>query len=810
MTNKSIYGNKKLFESDIKPLNKTLAKHYSGADAPDLHVAFFDIEVDFCKDRGYSSVEEAFLPITAIGTYLQWCDTMVCLAVPPKTLTWEAALAIAANYPEVKLCRDEKEMINLFLDIIDDADVLSGWNSEGYDIPYLHNRIVKVLGKQETRRLCLFNQFPRERTFERFGKEQITYDLVGRVHLDYMQLYKQYNYEERHSYSLDAIGETETGERKVEYDGSLDHLYNHDFALFLEYNIQDTMLIHKIDQVPEVQFIRLANSIAHDNTVLLPTVMGAVATTEQAIINECHRLGFILPDKQRSKQSDTRAPGAYVATPKKGYWEWLGSIDLASLYPSVFRALNMSPETIVGQLRHTHTDEEINNKLKLHGMTYAKAWQGKFGCNEFELVIEKDTEKEIHVDLEDGSTFKSTGSEIYRMIFESGKNWSISANGTIFDCDRAGIIPTLLARWFTERREMQAKKKAATTPEERAMWDKRQLVKKINLNSLYGAILNAHCRFYDRRVGMSTTLTGRSIARHMAAEANRLLTGEYDYRGEAIIYGDTDSAYFTASKLVDVPLNLEIATQMYDAISDSVSDSFPEFMQNAHHCPEENGKIIKCEREVIGRSGVFITKKRYAIKVLNNEGRIIEGGKMKVMGMEIKRSDTPKYMQDFLMTVLENTLDGQGETAVIKQITEFRQEFKKMDPWKKGMPKSVNNLTNYNDLIDAGNANRVPGHVQASINYNQLRNMNADNYSLKVTDGAKIMVCKLKANTLGFTSVAYPVDETHLPDWFKLLPFDDIEMEKTVLDGKLQNVLGVMNWDLSKSNQSYAMRKYFS
>ena len=204
--NKNIYKYKKLFESDIRPLNKTLAKHYKDAESPILQKAFLDIEVDFCKERGYSSVEEAFMPITAIGVYLQWSKKLLCLAVPPKSLTLSEAQAAAKNYPEVKLCHDEAEMIDLFLNFIDDADVLSGWNSEGYDIPYIIHRIIKVLGKHSTRRLCLFNQLPKQRIFERFGKEHTTYDLVGRVHLDYLQLYKQYNYEERHSYKLDTIG----------------------------------------------------------------------------------------------------------------------------------------------------------------------------------------------------------------------------------------------------------------------------------------------------------------------------------------------------------------------------------------------------------------------------------------------------------------------------------------------------------------------------------------------------------------------------------------------------------------------------
>jgi len=447
----------RLFESDIKPLNKTLERHYSGAEPPRLHTAFFDIEVDFDPLRGYSSPDDPFTAITAIGVYLQWMDAMVCLAVPPKTLTWEQAQSIAAKLPEVILFRTESEMLATFLNLIEDADILSGWNSEGYDIPYTVNRIIRTLGKSALRKLCLLDQMPSTRTFDSHGSERTTYDLVGRVHMDYMQLYRKYNYEERHSYRLDYIGEMEVGEKKVAYEGSLDRLYNYAFDRFLEYNIQDVMLLHKLDQ--KLQFIDLANTIAHDNTVLLPVVMGAVATTEQAIINEAHRRGFVVPDRNRSSQEDSQAAGAYVAFPKKGFHEWVGSSDLNSLYPSVFRALNMAPETMVGQVRTNYTDEEIHNKMTLEKMTFSDAWNGKFGTNEFELVLSKDTVRTLYLDMVDGNTVECTGADIYNLVFHSGQPWNISANGTIFKTDFQGIVPGLLERWYASRKIQQRRKK---------------------------------------------------------------------------------------------------------------------------------------------------------------------------------------------------------------------------------------------------------------------------------------------------------------------------------------------------------------
>ena len=284
---------------------------------------------------------------------------------------------IVAKFEDTFVFENESDLLKTFLDVIEDADVISGWNSEGYDIPYMVNRVKRVLSKDDTRRFCLFGQFPKERTFERFGKENITFDLIGRVHMDYMQLYRKYTYNEMHSYSLDAIGEYELDETKVAYEGTLDQLFNNDWEKFIEYNRQDTLLLNKLDE--KLKFADLSNELAHANTVLLQTTMGAVAVTEQAIINEAHEQGFVVPDRKKH-EGNTAAAGAYVAYPKKGLHDWIGAIDINSLYPSAIRALNMDPATIVGQLRPDYSDasvdEAMGNKKSCQQAMCALVWQG--------------------------------------------------------------------------------------------------------------------------------------------------------------------------------------------------------------------------------------------------------------------------------------------------------------------------------------------------------------------------------------------------------------------------------------------------
>jgi len=816
----AINKGKKMFESDVNPIFQCLSEHYLNQDAPKLNVAFFDIETDFDPERGFADPSDPFMPITAITVHLQWLDALVTFALPPKTLTMEQAQAECAEFENTYLYANEGDMLQAFLDIIEDADILSGWNSEGYDIPYTVNRVSRVLSKDDTRRFCLWSQLPKRREFEKFGKTAETFDTIGRVHMDYLELYRKYTYEERHTYRLDAIGEMEVGENKTPYEGTLDQLYNNDFRKFIEYNRQDVALLDKIDK--KLRFIDLANEIAHDNTVLLQTTMGAVAVTEQAIINETHNRGMVAPNR-KEHEGGTAAAGAYVAYPKKGIHQWIGSMDLNSLYPSVIRAMNMAPETIVGQIRPDLTDEMLHNAQTLEKKSFAAAWEGRFGTLEYEAVMDQRKDVSLTLDLEDGTSHVLSGAEIYKLIFDSHQPWMLSANGTIFTYEKEGVVPGLLKRWYAERKELQAKMRkaiAAGNETEIAFWDKRQLVKKINLNSLYGAILNPGCRFFDKRIGQSTTLTGRQIAKHMSAEVNKIITGEYDHVGKAIIYGDTDSVYFSAYPVLKdeiksgtVPWGKDNVITLYDQICEQANTTFADFMARAFHCPKTRSEVIAAGREVVADTGLFITKKRYAVRVYDLEGNRQDKdgklGKVKAMGLDLKRSDTPVFMQDYLKTLLDMVLELKDEKEILDSITDFRREFKERPGFEKGSPKRANKIGHYQRLEEKQGKANMPGHVRASINWNTLKRMNGDKYSQEIVDGMKVIVCKLKQNPLGYTSVAYPTDELRLPDWFKELPFDGDAMEEVIIDNKLDNLIGVLKYDLESTKQNTTFNSLF-
>ena len=306
----------------------------------------------------------------------------------------------------------------------------------------------------------------------------------------------------------------------------------------------------------------------------------------------------------------------------------------------------------------------------------------------------------------------------------------------------------------------------------------------------------------------------------MSAEVNKVITGQYNHVGEAVIYGDTDSVYFSAYPILKndidsgkIPWSKENVITLYDQVAEAANSTFLNFMGKAFHCPKSRADVIKAGREIVAQSGLYITKKRYAALVYDIEGfrNDLEGelGKVKAMGLDLRRSDTPVFMQEFLSELLLMVLTEAEEKDILERITQFRKEFEGRPGWEKGSPKRANKIGHYRRLEEKQGKANMPGHVRASINWNTLKRMNGDKYSQEITDGMKVIVCKLRTNPLGYTSVAYPTDELHIPQWFKELPFDDSAMAETIIDNKLDNLIGVLNYNLEDTKQHNTFTSLF-
>jgi DNA polymerase elongation subunit (family B) len=663
------------------------------------------------------------------------------------------------------------------LEDIQDSDLLCGWNSEFFDFPYIHRRIEITLGKSYLSKLS----FPRGRTMvlqekevPRFGADVKTLKLevsgAGRMYADYMELYRKYEFGERSSYKLASIADIvlvddKTGEPtlpKLEYKGTLFDLYRKDFAFFVRYNIRDTEILKGFED--KLAYVELANQMYHLSTAMFQHVSGTLKLAEYAIVNHCHhKLRRVVPNV-KMPDVDQAIEGAMVLDPETGLHELLGSIDINSLYPSSIRSINISPETLRGQF--------------VERVTAAKCISS--------IGDPEAMNQELTLILEDGTQIAKPASA-WREWLVSQK-YAVSGYGTVFDQNVPGIIPTILADWYDMRKQYQALKKEASKKgdeEKAAYYDRLQYVFKIKLNSLYGALTNLYFRFYDLRMGESTTGTGRMILRHQCAMTNQILTGEYDAAGEAIIYGDTDSTYFKTFAS-DVPSAIKIA----DAVAAKVNESYPDFMRTTFLCSPGFDNIIKAGRELVSDKGIFVQKKRYILHVVDKEGKAVD--ELKVMGLDTKKTNLPSGVGDALNAFIERYLKGETWDDIAQSIIDYKDALRaSANVMDIGLPKGIKNVDKYTTLYDVqGEAARLPGHVAAAIHYNKCLTEFKDSDSMPITSGMKIKVFYLKGDHGKFKSIAIPTDADSVPAWF-LERFEvdyDAHIERLV-DNPLLNII---------------------
>lgn len=820
---RDFYGNKKtrlergetLFESDIPSELRILSSQYYGKKAPTLNISFYDIEVDYDPALGFSSVLNPYAPINSISLLHYWSNKMFVLAIPPSdnipddAVQWneeqlyEQVLNCAKDATinnkysiELILCKDERELLLTFLELIEDSDVICGWNSDMFDTPYVGKRVERVLGNTQLYRLDFLGATPRFREvyskvmFDKdTGKPKLlgeTLDLYGRLSADYMVLYKKYEPGERASYKLASI-EQEVGLNlpKLEYEGTLHDLYRKNFPFFLRYNIRDTEILGGFEET--LGYVELANQMYHISCGLFSYVPGTIKLAEYAIVNYCHHeLNRIVPDFKRS-DTDRSIQGALVLLPQIGEHKWTGSIDINSLYPSSIRSINISPETLRGQF---------------------------MDCEQAVVEISKQSDMLLAFEVNNSDeTITKTAAE-WRAILQE-KKWAISGYGTVFDQSVPGIIPTILGEWYAQRKKYQALKKDAEkegNTDLASYYDRLQYVYKIKLNSLYGALTNLYFRFFDLRMGESTTATGRMILKHQCRKVSEFLGDGYDvdfplyntvddggtnatalngpvfngsHMAKSVIYGDTDSTYFNT-----YANDKAEAILIADTVAQGVNDSYPEFMRNMFLCTDGYDNIIKAGREVVSDNGIFVDKKRYILHIIDMEGKEVD--KTKTMGLDTKKTTLPKAVGDKLNDYITSYLKGTPWDTIAASIIEYkdslRNSSKIMDI---GLPKGVKSVEDYTREYERiGDSVRLPGHVAASIFYNKCLKEYNDTVSPPIISGTKIKVFYLTQKYGKFKSIAIPTDAEFVPEWF-LTNFSvdyDAHIERLV-DNPLENII---------------------
>lgn len=838
------YANK--FESDIPPLFKVLMDEYYNVAVPHIHYAFLDIEVDYKSVLGFSSPENPYAPINAVTIYQSWTEKYLTYAVPPKD--WDGTLPTIEQQEELgfsftlnlTICKDEKELLGHIVNDIQSADIISGWNSEFFDLPYIIKRLERVAPKL-LQKMCFTGcRPPKLKMVERFGAEQVVYALQGRTHLDYLDLFKKFTFEGRTSYSLANIANDELNIPKLDYEGTLEQLYNNDFAWFCLYNARDVEVLVKLDE--KFKFIQLVNQMAHENTCLFGDMLGTVRYVETGITNRAHHVhNTVVADKKMMTDGE-KVEGALVLSPKVGLHKWLGSVDINSLYPSVIRALNISPEKFIGQF----VSGNVGDPVKYETAGEAD-WRGIAEADDLIHVMQCD----------DGETFEATGAEWQKLLRDN--KWVITAFGTVFDESTGlGVVADSLEFWYAERKRLQAEKKkwvkeierlekqakpaaeglveydgayydietlkllkAAIKQEEH--YDLLQLTKKIQLNSTYGALLSPYFRLGRKEMGASVTACGRQITTFMIKSIGELVTGNqtnvikqshidkdgkiahvYTTDSDVILLSDTDSCYFKTN--AD---NKEDAVEVADTVAKEVNSYFPKFMRERFFCQPGYDDLIKAGREIVGSAGLFLNaKKKYTIKVVDNEGKSVN--KLKTVGSEMKKADTPRVIQDFLKELMEQILDDAKYETVEAFVNSKRKSlvFKVDNPIVLGASKQINNLDTFyaeymrTEKVGKGKMARCPGHVRAAINYNEMA-QEFDVGAKLLKSGDKGIIFYVKPNHYGIKSFAFPADITRFPDWFnEHFKLDTKLTEEKLIDNKLERIFEAMNWDIPTPQNS--------
>jgi len=761
-----------LHESDVPPTTRFLVDQYTDSDeVSDGHrKVFFDIEVEVTY--GFPDVMKANNVITSIALYDFMTETYFTYVFDAK----KRLQSYTKDNKVVEVYDTEYEMLNKFfqkyLEI--KPTILSGWNSDFFDIPYLYNRAVNVLGVSVANLLSPISEVY-------YNEVKKRYVIAGVSCLDYLSLYRKFSFSQQSSYRLDYIGEVEVGIKKVDYEGTLNDLYENDLQTFIDYNIRDVKILVELDK--KLNLIEISRGIAHLGHIPYEEVFMSSRYLEGAILVYLKKLGIVAPNKPPRPKTfdDDKFAGAYVQKPQAGKHDWVYDLDITSMYPSVIRSLNISPETKLGKVEGWDAEEFLKKDLV---KTYT--------------MIDK-KEKEIG---------KFTNGELENYLLTN--EISIASNGVLYRTDKQGLIPALLTKWFNERVEMRKLVKKYHDEGNKELedyFDRRQYIQKIILNSMYGVLGLPVFRFYDLDNAEATTLTGQALIKFSKKITNHFYNKELGTDDDYVIYIDTDSIFASAIPLVEKRFpNQKLSDTMMtqrimeicSEVQDYLNESYNFFGKKFCNVEKEN-HVFDIKQEVVAKSGLFITKKRYGLRIINDAGRKVN--KIHVKGLDTVRSNFAVAMKELLSKVLEDILADVPKEKIDERISLFKRNMVNLHYDVMANPIGVKGIGKYevkdDDSPFSTYKKGTPVHVKAAINYNSLLEYWYEGRKYeKIINGSKIKWVYLKNNEFGFDTIAYKGYEDP-PQILELIKthIDHDRMFEQAMTKKIGMFYKAMSWD---------------
>jgi len=758
-------GHPNVFESDLPKETRVLTDLYLNEDNPSEGniVLFFDIEVSMAN--GIPDVHKPNNEVTSIAVYDPTISKYTVLVLDKAGLYEDRTV----DGTDTIFCTTEVDLLHRFITLYEEIQptIITGWNSNGFDVPYLYNRLRQVCGQSIANKLSPIGKVKYSERLER-------YKIAGVSSLDYLDLYKKFTYTQQPNYRLDTIGRLEVDMGKVAYEGSLDQLFRDDLNKFIEYNLQDVRIIVEMDR--KLKLIELVRGICHIGHVPYEDYPMSSRFLEGTIVTYLHRKGIIVTDKPQDAREKMDAmdnsgegfTGAYVKDPIPGLYEWVYSLDLQSLYPSIIMSLNISPETKVGFVRNWNMEQHFRKEIVAY------------------VIQERDNDTTMEL------------SHDAFMEFLQENNLTVSSNGVLYNNDKKGIIPEVLETWFAQRVEYKNTMKKYVNEGNKEMadyYDRRQHIQKIFLNSLYGVLGLPVFRFYDVDNAAAVTISGQDVIKSTAKVVNkhyeRLLGGDKDY----VVYIDTDSIYASSKPLLTGDAK-ECTIQLAREIETKLNNFYNVFAKKAFNCSQHK---LYIKGESVASTGFWVAKKRYALDKVYDLETNQDVSKMVVKGLDVVRSSFPKAFREFMSQMLKDILKGVPKDVVDKKILDFSHSLDERNFLDIARNTSANNISEYT-LHDVPGLKAfkkgAPVHVKAAIVYNRLlEKFNIKDRYEPITDGEKIKYVYLKSNPYQIDALAVKgyQDPPQIIDMIKE-HIDTNALFENELRNKLDDFYTALNW----------------